>query len=94
MTFQVLLLLICAMEHIASLLNTHPGVAREESSACILTFLPFFRSMQDCPPPYFSSNQRLVGPPSGTPRLESAAENPGVQVRGRLSFLKVWANHL
>ncbi|XP_053143906.1 uncharacterized protein LOC128341604 isoform X2 [Hemicordylus capensis] len=41
----------------------------------------FFQSpsQYDCPPPYFSSNQRLVGPQSGTPRLESAAENPGIQ---------------
>ncbi|XP_040437707.1 uncharacterized protein LOC121082422 isoform X1 [Falco naumanni] len=36
-------------------------------------------SFQDCPPPYFSSSQRLVGPQCGTSRLESAAENPGVQ---------------
>ncbi|XP_063208507.1 uncharacterized protein LOC134523482 isoform X1 [Chroicocephalus ridibundus] len=36
-------------------------------------------SQYDCPPPYFSSSQRLVGPHSGASRLESAAENPGVQ---------------
>ncbi|XP_063149305.1 uncharacterized protein LOC134490302 isoform X2 [Candoia aspera] len=37
-------------------------------------------SQYECPPPYFSSNQRLVGPQSGAQRLEtSAAENPGVQ---------------
>ncbi|XP_064378716.1 uncharacterized protein LOC112982480 isoform X2 [Dromaius novaehollandiae] len=33
----------------------------------------------DCPPPYFSSSQRLVGPQHGASRLESAAENPGMQ---------------
>ncbi|XP_035198248.1 uncharacterized protein LOC118175801 isoform X1 [Oxyura jamaicensis] len=33
----------------------------------------------DCPPPYFSSSQRLVGPQRGASRLESAAENPGMQ---------------
>ncbi|KAM6473355.1 uncharacterized protein PHA67_006181 isoform 2-T2 [Liasis olivaceus] len=37
-------------------------------------------SQYECPPPYFSSNQRLVGAQSGAQRLEtSAAENPGVQ---------------
>ncbi|XP_009277981.1 PREDICTED: uncharacterized protein LOC103899270 [Aptenodytes forsteri] len=36
-------------------------------------------SQYDCPPPYFSSSQRLVGPQCGASRLESAAENPGVQ---------------
>ncbi|OPJ88644.1 xylosyltransferase 2 isoform C [Patagioenas fasciata monilis] len=36
-------------------------------------------SQYDCPPPYFSSSQRLVGPQRGATRLESAAENPGVQ---------------
>ncbi|KAM8992229.1 uncharacterized protein ACIB01_011857 [Guaruba guarouba] len=37
-------------------------------------------SQYDCPPPYFSSNQRLVGPQCRASRLESAAaENPGVQ---------------
>ncbi|XP_032641005.1 uncharacterized protein LOC116827520 isoform X1 [Chelonoidis abingdonii] len=41
----------------------------------------FFQSpsQYDCPPPYFSSNQRLVGPQSGAQQLESPAENPGVQ---------------
>ncbi|XP_039358073.1 uncharacterized protein LOC120383853 isoform X1 [Mauremys reevesii] len=41
----------------------------------------FFQSpsQYDCPPPYFSSNQRLVGPQSGAQPLESPAENPGVQ---------------
>ncbi|CAM4633077.1 unnamed protein product [Lepidochelys olivacea] len=41
----------------------------------------FFQSPShyDCPPPYFSSNQRLVGPQSGAQQLESSAENPGVQ---------------
>ncbi|XP_048347509.1 uncharacterized protein LOC125429939 isoform X2 [Sphaerodactylus townsendi] len=34
-------------------------------------------SRYDCPPPYFSSNQRLVGLQSGTQRLENTAENPG-----------------
>ncbi|XP_064532016.1 uncharacterized protein LOC135424578 isoform X1 [Pseudopipra pipra] len=33
----------------------------------------------DRPPPYFSSSQRLVGPQRGASRLESAAENPGMQ---------------
>ncbi|KAM9177556.1 uncharacterized protein V3H86_010300 isoform 1-T1 [Mergus octosetaceus] len=33
----------------------------------------------DCPPRYFSSSQRLVGPQRGASRLESAAENPGMQ---------------
>lgn len=37
-------------------------------------------SFQDCQPPYFSSNQRLVGPQCRASRLESAADNPGVQV--------------
>ncbi|KQK73463.1 hypothetical protein AAES_259405 [Amazona aestiva] len=37
-------------------------------------------SQYDCPPPYFSSSQRLVGPQCRASRLESAAaENPGVQ---------------
>ncbi|XP_050776484.1 uncharacterized protein LOC127032914 isoform X2 [Gopherus flavomarginatus] len=36
-------------------------------------------SQYDCPPPYFSSNQRLVGPQSGAQQLESPAENPGAQ---------------
>ncbi|XP_054702835.1 uncharacterized protein LOC129214738 isoform X1 [Grus americana] len=36
-------------------------------------------SQYDRPPPYFSSSQRLVGPQCGASRLESAAENPGVQ---------------
>lgn len=36
-------------------------------------------SFQDCQPPYFSSNQRLVGPQCRATRLESAAENPGMQ---------------
>lgn len=39
-------------------------------------------SLQDCPPPYFSSSQRLVGPQCGASRLESAVDNPGVQVMG------------
>ncbi|XP_044275941.1 uncharacterized protein LOC123018159 isoform X2 [Varanus komodoensis] len=42
----------------------------------------FFQSpsQYDCPPPYFSSNQRLVGSSSGAQRLDtSAAENPGIQ---------------
>ncbi|XP_053939602.1 uncharacterized protein LOC128854020 isoform X2 [Cuculus canorus] len=37
-------------------------------------------SPYDRPPPYFSSSsQRLVGPQRGASRLESAAENPGLQ---------------
>ncbi|KAJ6640412.1 hypothetical protein lerEdw1_013763 [Lerista edwardsae] len=41
----------------------------------------FFQSpsQYDCPPPYFSSNQRLVGPQAGTQRLEGTAENPSIQ---------------
>ncbi|XP_025902630.1 uncharacterized protein LOC112953741 [Nothoprocta perdicaria] len=41
----------------------------------------FFQSpsQYDCPPPYFSSSQRLVGLQHGASRLESAAENPGMQ---------------
>lgn len=41
----------------------------------------FFQSpsQYDCPPPYFSSNQRLVGSQAGAQRLEGAAENPGIQ---------------
>ncbi|XP_048821058.1 uncharacterized protein LOC125702177 isoform X1 [Lagopus muta] len=37
------------------------------------------RELWDCQPPYFSSNQRLVGPQCRASRLESAAENPGMQ---------------
>lgn len=40
-------------------------------------------SLQDCPPPYFSSSQRLVGPQCRASRLESGAENAGVQVTDR-----------
>ncbi|KAF2978969.1 hypothetical protein EK904_003806 [Melospiza melodia maxima] len=36
-------------------------------------------SFQDRPPPYFSSSQQLVGPQRGASRLESPAENPGMQ---------------
>ncbi|XP_014430096.1 uncharacterized protein LOC102445430 isoform X2 [Pelodiscus sinensis] len=41
----------------------------------------FFQSpsQYDRPPPYFSSNQRLMGPQSGAQQLESATDNPGVQ---------------
>ncbi|XP_042303850.1 uncharacterized protein LOC121920741 [Sceloporus undulatus] len=42
----------------------------------------FFQSpsQYDCPPPYFSSSQRLVGPQSGVQHLEtSTAENHGMQ---------------
>ncbi|XP_060108494.1 uncharacterized protein LOC132581320 isoform X2 [Heteronotia binoei] len=34
-------------------------------------------SQYDCPPPYFSNNQRLAGLQPGTQRLESTAENSG-----------------
>ncbi|XP_063265234.1 uncharacterized protein LOC134556817 isoform X2 [Prinia subflava] len=36
-------------------------------------------SQYDHPPPYFRSSQQLVGPQPGASRLESAAENPGMQ---------------
>uniref|UniRef100_A0ABM5FMT6 Uncharacterized protein isoform X1 n=1 Tax=Pogona vitticeps TaxID=103695 RepID=A0ABM5FMT6_9SAUR len=37
-------------------------------------------SQYDCPPPYFSSNQRLVGTQSGAQHLETnTTENPAVQ---------------
>ncbi|KAM3660462.1 uncharacterized protein VK521_011753 [Ammospiza maritima maritima] len=36
-------------------------------------------SQYDRPPPYFSSSQQLVGPQRGASRLESTAENPGMQ---------------
>ncbi|XP_036250268.1 uncharacterized protein LOC118693645 isoform X1 [Molothrus ater] len=36
-------------------------------------------SQYDRPPPYFSSSQQLVGPQHGASRLESTAENPGMQ---------------
>lgn len=37
-------------------------------------------SFQDRPPPYFRSSQQLMGPQHGASRLESTAENPGMQV--------------
>lgn len=40
-------------------------------------------SFQDRPPAYFRSSQQLVGPQHGASRLESAAENPGMQVMAR-----------
>lgn len=42
--------------------------------------MPMSSSFQDRPPPYFSSSQQLVGPQRGASRLESTAENPGMQV--------------
>ncbi|XP_042721061.1 uncharacterized protein LOC122176526 isoform X2 [Lagopus leucura] len=55
---------------------------RRDPTCCqFLCSCRFFQSpgQCDCQPPYFSSNQRLVGPQCRASRLESAAENPGMQ---------------
>lgn len=55
---------------------------RRDPTCCqFLCSCRFFQSPGpcDCQPPYFSSNQRLVGPQCRGTRLESAAENPGMQ---------------
>lgn len=65
------------LAHMSQLRSAHCQ-ARSEAFLALLTSHPSF---QDCPPPYFSSSQRLVGSQCRASRLESAAaENPGVQV--------------
>lgn len=68
--------------------TSHPGPCKPAQFCSlpgrmrgILALLTSHPSLQDCPPPSFSSSQRLVGPQCRASRLESAAaENPGVQV--------------
>lgn len=47
-------------------------------------------SFQDHPPSYFSSSQQLVAPQRGASRLESTAENPGMQVMAGSLLGAVW----
>ncbi|XP_065591719.1 uncharacterized protein LOC136048145 [Cyrtonyx montezumae] len=55
---------------------------RRDPACCqFLCSCRFFQSRGqcDCPPPYFSSSQRLVGPQCRASRVEGAAGNHGVQ---------------